>query len=366
MSAIASDGPDADWLRSFRRRLLSWFSAHARDLPWRRTRDPYCIWVSEIMLQQTQVTTVVGYYERFLQRFPNVVALATAEEEDVLRLWEGLGYYRRARQMHLAARRIVAEHGGEFPRDPEQVRRLPGVGRYTAGAVLSFAFDDRQPILEANTIRLFTRLLGYRDDPTQAAGQRRLWAFAEDLLPAKNAGQLNQALMELGSLVCTPRSPQCSQCPVATLCPTQRDGLQAVIPAPKRPPQYEDVREVAMVVWRAGTVLLRRCEPNERWAGLWDFPRFAIDGEPLGEDLSESLVERTKQRVGVTVAPRDRLATLRHGVTRFRITLECYAADFLRGRPRGETRWVTPAELADMPLCVTGRRLSRLLTRTGA
>jgi A/G-specific adenine glycosylase len=182
--------PTADWLRRFRRGLKTWYRRHARDLPWRHHGgDAYPVWVSEIMLQQTQVATVRPYFARFLAAFPTIKDLARAEEQQVLRLWEGLGYYRRARQLHQAAQVIMAEHGGKFPHDRQAVRRLPGIGRYTAGAILSIAFDAREPILEANTTRLLARLLGYRGDPASSAGQGLLWALAEQVLPSREAGR---------------------------------------------------------------------------------------------------------------------------------------------------------------------------------
>src|SRR5947208_11956281 len=193
--------------------LLSWFDKNHRDLPWRRNRDPYAIWVSEVMLQQTQVATVIPYCERFLHSFPTVAALAAADEHDVLRHWEGLGYYRRARQLHQAARQIVADHHGRIPADPAAFAGLPGVGRYTLGAVLSQAFELRLPILEANSVRVLCRLIGLRDDPRTPAAQQRLWAAAEELLPVRHVGDFNQALMELGALVCTPAAPDCGGSP---------------------------------------------------------------------------------------------------------------------------------------------------------
>ena len=255
----------------FRRRLLAWFARHRRDLPWRRNRDPYSVWLSEVMLQQTQVATVVPYYERFLAHYPHVHALAAAGERDVLRLWEGLGYYRRARQLHRAAQRIVAEHGGEFPRDLDAVRSLPGIGRYTAGAIVSIAFDLPAPILEANTIRLLTRLLGYDGDPLGAAGQALLWQTAAALLPRREAGNFNQALMELGSLVCTPRGPDCPSCPVQTLCAARRTGREHELPRPRARPATTAVREAAVVIFRRGKVLfapLRRRGTLGRTVGL--------------------------------------------------------------------------------------------------
>ena len=211
--------PDAAWKKSFRRRLLCWYRRAARDLPWRRERNPYRIWISEVMLQQTQVATVRPYFHRFLREFPNIRTLAEADERSVLRLWEGLGYYRRAQQLHEAARIVVEQHDAQFPRDPQTLRSLPGIGRYTVGAVLSIAFDARLPVLEANTVRLLSRLLAYDQNPMRAAGQRLLWTFAEQLLPRQNVGTLNQALMELGSEICTPRTPKCDECPLVGLLP---------------------------------------------------------------------------------------------------------------------------------------------------
>lgn len=363
-AATAYEWPTADWKRTFRRRLLAWYRRHARDLAWRRSRDPYRVWISEIMLQQTQVATVADYFPRFVSAFPTIEALAAAPERQVLRLWEGLGYYRRARQLHRAAAVIVREHGGRFPRESQAVRLLPGIGRYTAGAILSIAFDAREPILEANTVRLLSRLLAYRDDPRRTAGQTLLWSLAEELLPRRAAGEFNQALMELGALVCTPRAPACGACPVRRLCPTHRDGLQQTVPLAKASPRVEQVREAAVVVRRRGRVLLIERRPGERWAGLWDFPRFPLDagnGERPGE-----LVDSVARLTGVVCRPRERLATLKHDVTRFRITLECHLADYLRMRPvrtgeRPKTAWVWPDELEPYPLSVTGRKLARLV-----
>ncbi|HEX4128955.1 MAG TPA: A/G-specific adenine glycosylase [Pirellulales bacterium] len=345
---------DATWRAAFRRKLLAWYGRAARDLPWRRTSDPYAIWVSEIMLQQTQMATVIGYYERFLAALPSVFALAAAPEEQVLRLWEGLGYYRRARQLHRAAQVIVAQHGGELPRDVDTLRTLPGIGRYTAGAIASIAFDARAPILEANTLRLLARLLAYRGDVTETAGQRTLWEFAEALLPRRGAGRFNQALMELGSLVCTPQTPRCVDCPVRELCPTFVQRLQAEIPAPRRKPLIEDVREVAVVVRRGCKVLVGR-KSGGRWDGLWDFPRFSISEAETADQL--------RTLTGLTVHLIGQLATLKHGVTRFRITLSCLEAEYRSGRCIAGWRWIDPTELHALPMPVTGRKLAGLVPR---
>jgi A/G-specific adenine glycosylase len=358
--------PDVACRRALRRRLLAWYDAHARDLPWRRTNDPYAVWLSEIMLQQTQVETVRPYFERFMKALPTVEALARADEHEVLRLWEGLGYYRRARQLHQAAQIVVAEHDGQFPHDPEAVRRLPGIGRYTAGAILSIAFDAQEPILEANTVRLLSRLLAYAGAPHSGEGQRLLWAAAEILLPRRRAGRFNQALMELGSAVCTARSPRCMDCPVAVLCRANQQGRQQEIPLAKikQPPQ--PVHEAALVVRRRGRVLLLRWPEGRRWAGLWDFPRFPLaDASQTGID--RELAENVRTLTGVTVAPGRHITTLTHGVTRFRITLDCYEAEYVSVDKRAatllETRWLRPAELVDYPLSSTGRKLANLVQK---
>ncbi len=354
---------DARWRATLRRRLVAWYRRHARDLPWRRTRDPYHVWVSEIMLQQTQVVTVIPYFQRFLKRFPNIKKLAEAGEQDVLRVWEGLGYYRRARQLHRAARLIVERHDGQFPRDADAVRSLPGIGRYTAGAILSIAFDQRQPILEANTVRLFSRLAAFRGDSSSRDGQQYLWQLAESSLPRRHAGDFNQALMELGGTICTPRDPKCLVCPVAALCSTFEQGLQNEIPKPAKRLKYEAVHEAAIVIRRGGKVLLRRCGDKERWAGLWDFPRFAIqpNAEPA---MRREVAQRTKDMTGLTVTTGGVWKTIKHGVTRFRITLACFQANSARGKAAAngaEMIWVRPVDLPAYPLSVTGRKICKML-----
>lgn len=356
---------DAKWKQSFRRRLLSWYAKHKRDLPWRKSSNPYRVWVSEVMLQQTQVETVKAYFQRFMKAFPTVKKLAAADEQEVLRLWEGLGYYRRARGLHAAAQQIVSEHGGRFPRDVTTLQTLPGIGRYTAGAIASIAYDQRAPILEANTIRLFARLIGYREDPTKSAGQKVLWQTAEDVLPRKEIASFNQALMELGSLVCKPTNPLCEECPVASLCETYAAGAQASIPLSTKKMKFTDVSEAAVVVRKRGQVLMRQCGVNERWAGLWDFPRFAIESEgPLF--VRDELIAKVQAQTGVTIKPGGLFKTIKHGVTRYRITLDCYEAVYKSGKLLSTTtdavRWVDSAELRNLPLSTTGRKLARLVS----
>lgn len=356
-----NDALEADWKRSFRRRLFAWYKKHARDLPWRAGRDPYRVWISEVMLQQTQVETVKPYFARFTERFPTVAHLAEADEEEVLRLWEGLGYYRRARGLHAAARQIVEQHNGKLPGDVPTLLKLPGIGRYTAGAIVSIAFDRPAPILEANTIRLFTRLVAYGGDPTSSAGQKRLWQIAEELLPARRVSDFNQALMELGALICTPKQPDCPHCPAAGLCRANQEGLVELLQPTTKKLTFTDLREVAVVVWHGQRVLVRQCGKDERWAGLWDFPRFAIESEgPLF--AAEEIRQKVSELTGVACQPGALLKTLKHSVTRYRITLACYEATRTGGRVR-DARWIAPTELADYPLSVTGRKLAKLIAK---
>jgi A/G-specific adenine glycosylase len=349
--------------RALTGRLLAWYACSRRDLPWRRSRDPYRVWVSEIMLQQTQVATVVPYFERFLARFPDVQALAAADEHQLLRQWEGLGYYRRARQMHLAARRIVSQHGGEFPRTLETIEQLPGIGRYTAGAIASIAFDLPAPILEANTARLFSRLIGFRGDVSNTAGKHALWRVAQQILPPRDCGTFNQALMELGSLVCTPREPDCDACPISNFCEAFARGLQDKIPQGRPKPASEAVHEAAIVLCRGGRVLLRRRSPHERWAGMWDFVRFPFAGDRAGTSHA-ALLDQIHAHVGLQANSPRQFATLKHGVTRFRITLDCYLATARSSRATGPAdawQWVAPDRLPDFALSMTGRKIADLL-----
>jgi A/G-specific adenine glycosylase len=353
-----------DTKRHFRRQLRQWYRRHRRDLPWRASRDPYRVWVSEIMLQQTQVATVRDYFTRFVTRFATVEALAAASEVDVLRLWEGLGYYRRARQLHAAAREIVDRFGGEFPRDVILLQSLPGIGRYTAGAIASIAFDERAPILEANTERLLARVIALTDAATTARAKRTLWGVAESLLPQRNIGEFNQALMELGSLVCTPREPRCDECPVRSLCQAHLLGVVAEIPATRPRQVYESVHEAAVVIRAGGKVLLRQCGDAERWAGLWDFPRVPLDVSN-GTAIAAQLPQEMERQFGLCITPGERLLTIKHGVTRFRITLTCYAATLKPGRHRRidgrNLKWIHHRDLTNLPLNTTGRKIANSL-----
>jgi len=349
-------------LSLIRRRLLAWFDKNKRDLPWRNDRDPYRIWISEVMLQQTQVATVISYFQQFLSEFPTVRSLAGATEQQVLRAWEGLGYYRRARHLHRAAKIIVQDHHSTLPDDPEVWRRLPGVGRYIAGAVLSQAFGKRMPIVEANSARLIARLFGWTGDLRSAKGQKWLWDNAGKLVPANRPGDFNQSLMELGALVCKPQEPHCSRCPLATLCIARRLEKVGVIPRPKAPPSVTDVQRVAVVVRKRGKVLLVRRPDHVQWAGMWEFPQGEVHP---GERRDAAAIRLIRDLAGMTIRAGRKILTIRHSVTRFRITLVCVEAQHDRGgfssRFYSEGKWLSPAQLHVFPVGSAQRKLANML-----
>jgi A/G-specific adenine glycosylase len=256
----------------FRRSLVRWYRRHGRDLPWRRTRDPYAILVSEFMLQQTQVATVIPYYHNWLRRFPDFASLARASENEVLREWQGLGYYARARNLHTTAKTVMDRHGGNFPRGLEEMRQLSGIGKYTAHAVASFAFDQSVPIVEANTGRVLARLFNLRKSIDSNPGRRMLWQNAANLLPKSNAAIFNSALLDLGALTCVARKPKCDVCPVKTLC---RAKNPAALPARKSRPKTKQLIETHVLIVRRGRILLE--QSRHRWRGMWILPRLEPD-----------------------------------------------------------------------------------------
>lgn len=344
------------------RRLLPWFARHARDLPWRANRDPYSIWVSEVMLQQTQVAAVIPYFERFLARFPTLFDLAEASERDVLLLWEGLGYYRRARDLHRAARLIASEHGGVFPSAPDILRRLPGFGRYTVGAVLSQAFDRRLPIVEANSQRVLSRLFAKQGDARSPAFRAWLWQSAEELLPRRKVGTFNQALMELGALICTAKNPQCSLCPLRQACAAQRRGTPEAFPGPSKRSDTIAITEIAVVVRRGTKVLLVQRPPAGRWASLWEFPHAPLsDGQAWETSAARMLADLT----GIRARLGAELLTVRHGVTNHAITLVAILATYQSGRFQSsfytQAKWLEPCQLDQYPVSVPQRKLAQHL-----
>ncbi len=362
--------------------LLRWFARNARDLPWRRTRDPYAIWISEIMLQQTQVKTVIPYWERWMRELPDVRALARAKPERVLKLWEGLGYYTRARNVQRAAQVIVARHSGRFPEAFDDMLSLPGIGRYTAGAIGSIAFDQPAPILDGNVIRVLTRLIGIRQNPREKATNDRLWALAGELVAhaarkrsainpshlspltshlAGPCSALNQSLMELGATICTPRQPQCSLCPVRSHCLARKHGLVDKLPNLNRLAPATRRRCVVIVVHHRGRWLARQ-RPNGVVNGqLWEFPNAESPSDAGDLQLLAASL------AGVPVARLSPLCQIKHTITRHRITLDVFRAERTTkpGRPERHGRWCTLAELNDLAWPSAHRKILQQLAQDG-
>ncbi|MCL6511800.1 MAG: A/G-specific adenine glycosylase [Anaerolineae bacterium] len=363
--------------RTLADRLLRWFARHRRDLPWRREpRDPYRVWLAEVMLQQTQVTTVVPYYERWLERFPTLEALAAAPLDAVLKLWEGLGYYARARNLHAAACAVVQTHGGRIPATVEGLLRLPGVGRYTAGAIASLAFNADAPALDGNVKRVLSRVHGL-----SAPKEDELWRLAESLLPPGRAGAFNEALMDLGATVCTPRAPQCPACPLRTLCVAQASGDPEAYPArlrKKSTPHHQVI--TAVIVDEGGRVLMGQRPPDGLLGGLWEFvsSELRTSSNSNGEDafgsgssapLKRMIVTRTGLHIGrADIAP---LGEVKHAFTHFRITrrawlvrlaTRCHAT--LQPKGYGRLLWASPAEVESLALTRSDQKIWQMYRNT--
>jgi A/G-specific adenine glycosylase len=298
--------------------MLRHYDRWHRDLPFRRTHDPYRIWVSEIMLQQTQVATVISYYRRFLKAFPTVRRLARAPLGRVLKLWEGLGYYSRARNLHAAAKTVAREHGGRLPRDREALLALPGIGRYTAGAIGSIAFGRPEPVVDGNIVRILSRLCAIGGDPKSAAAKERFWSIASALVPKRRPGDFNQAMMELGALICTPRAPECGRCPIRKWCRAFRLGRPEDFPV--RPPAkaVPHRRGVAALVEKAGRVLVVQRPAEGLLGGLWELPWVE---RWRGEPVSAAARRAARERAGIDVAPGAALPPVDHAFSHFRLTL---------------------------------------------
>ena len=335
-------------MRAVSRRLLAWFGSSARVMDWRETDDPYRIWVSEIMLQQTRVDTVLPYYRRFVAALPTVGALASASPDEVMRLWEGLGYYSRARNLHRAAKEVVRSRAGRLPEDPEALSALPGIGRSTAGAIAAIAFRKDAPILDANAKRVLARLLAVTEDPSRPPAARRLWEASRALIAPGKGRETALALMDLGATVCTPRAPRCPACPLRARCKGFRAGLQEAIPARaqrKVLPLHESV--AAWIADRRGRILVSRRPDRGLLGGLWELPG---GRRSPGESRSEALRKALGEGWGIAVEVGPRLATIPHAFSHFRITLHVYRCRHAGGAPRPGRpwRWADPGKLADL------------------
>lgn len=352
--------------RAIGRALLGWYSKHQRDLPWRRSLDPYAVWVSEMMLQQTQVTTVIPYFQHWMQRFPDVQALADADESDVLHAWQGLGYYSRARNLRRAAQEIVRRHEGRLPDSVVELRKLPGIGPYSAGAIASIAYGRREPLVDGNVIRVLTRLCALRGDPSRAPLKTELWEVARTLLPTQRPGDFNQALMELGATVCTPRAPRCEACPLQSQCWAREQQLVQELPELPARPKATPVQMVALVARRGERVLVEKLGSDApRWAGMWLFPQLETGA---GETSEQAAKRALSAAAALSCGTTSLLCVVRHTVTRFRITLSAYVTRAPHGvacSPTGaELSWKRADELASLAMPKAHRAIANFLLAT--
>ncbi|OQX20118.1 MAG: A/G-specific adenine glycosylase [Desulfobulbaceae bacterium A2] len=346
--------------------LLRWFDQYQRDLPWRRGYDPYQVWISEIMLQQTQMERGVQYFQRWLERFPDCSALAAADIDEVLRLWEGLGYYARARNLHRAAQQVMQQYAGRLPVDYDQLLELPGIGPYTAAAVVSIAHDQPRPVLDANVQRLLARILDIDSPIMQAANQRRLHHTATELLVGVSPRRLNQALMEFGALVCTPRKPSCTSCPVAVLCRAHRIGAEEDRPVRGRRQERIAIEMACAVICHQSLIFIQQRENDDVWGGLWEFPGGRIE---TGEQAAAAALREIREETALQVGELRPLATVVHHYTRYRVTLHGFLCELQQGETRPtltaaqQFRWVSLPQLADHAFPAGHRRLRDILLR---
>ncbi len=349
---------DANAARAIGRRLVRWYGENARDLPWRRNPTPYRVWVSEVMLQQTAVSTVIPYFRRWTKRWPGVRALARATEREVLSAWEGMGYYRRALNLHRAARKIAGEHGGRVPSSREELLALPGVGPYIAGAIRSLAFGEDEVAVDANVVRAFMRLLAIDGRPGETQVKREVCRSAQTALPPRQSAQYNQALMDFGSLICRPRRPLCGDCFLRRRCEAFRCGMQYDIPRPARK-SLKRIRTTIALFVRDGEVYVQQRPPGGLFARMWEFPGGKVRDD---EAPREALARECREELGVDCEPGRKLTELTHYYTVFRVRLHAFLCPPPDGLPTNRThRWVRLDELDAYPMPSANRQVVEVL-----
>lgn len=345
--------------RLLRRRLLAWYQRHQRALPWRETNDPYRVWISEIMLQQTQVDTAIPFYRRFLKTFPDVDTLARAPLQEVLKAWENLGYYSRARNIHAAARIIVDQFDGKIPDTFEAIRTLPGIGQYSAGAILSIAYGKPFPAVDGNVRRILCRVFAIRKPMNELRDQKELFKLAGALVPARRPGDFNQALMDLGAMICRAKSPNCQRCPLAVLCLAQAGGLQNDLPVTRKTPGVPHRHALAAVIRNPGGKLLVVQRPaSGLLASLWKLPGGFIDDI---KKMEPGLKNQVRDELGLSILVGERLAAVDHTYTHFRLTLHAFAGFLVKGRPHAlncqDCQWASPEDLKKLPMSKIDRMI---------
>jgi A/G-specific adenine glycosylase len=347
-------------------RLLEWYTANRRSFPWRDDPQPYAVWVAEIMAQQTRLETMLPFYQRWIARFPNISALAAASQQEVLNEWEGLGYYSRARNLHQAARVVMDEYDGALPVTAAELEKLPGIGRYTAGAIASIAFGEDTPLVDGNVRRVFARVLALTEAVNTPAGDKRIWAAAGQHLPAGKAGDFNQALMDLGAVVCLPRQPRCDACPLAGLCLAHRAGEEDRYPVKVSRAKVPHHTVTAAVVRRDSRVLIAQRREDALLGGMWEYPGGKQEPD---ENLENCLKREIKEELGVTIEVGAPVGVYKHAYTHFRVTLHAFESRIISGdlhlNDHQAVKWVRLEELDDYPMGKIDRQISRTLQEKG-
>lgn len=339
-------------------RLLDWYYKNKRILPWRDRPDAYSVWVSEIMLQQTRAETVIPYFENWMRLFPNVAALANASEREVLNAWEGLGYYSRARNLRQAAKIVAGDLDGKIPHEVETLLELPGIGRYTAGAIASIAFGRDEPVLDGNVKRVYARLFDVTEAVNSSKGEKLLWNIARESLPKGKAGDFNQALMELGATICAPKNPRCPVCPLRKMCRARRNGTQELRPVKgpkKETPHY--IHAAGMIVGD-GKVLLAQRPSKGLLGGMWEFPNGRVDGDP-----ARGVAKALRAGYSLKIRRKEALGVVRHAYTHFKVTVYVFRCDLLSMPENENLKWVLPGDLNDFPMGKVDRQISNMVGR---
>ncbi len=346
----------------FAEKLLNWYAENAREMPWRGNPDPYAVWVSEIMLQQTRVDTVLPYFERWMRRFPDIQTLAEASQQDVLNSWEGLGYYSRARNFHKAAQIVIDQYNGQLPVDPSALKSLPGIGAYTAAAIASIVFGLDEATLDGNIRRVLARIFDVEHPLGTTLAEKRLWELARQNLPSGKAADYNQALMELGATLCSPRNPKCEVCPINEDCQAFKLGIQEQRPVKKKKSEVPHHTVTAAVIQQNGKVLLAQRPEGGLLGGMWEFPG---GKKKPGESLHACLKREICEELGVDIEVGEPFGVYEHAYTHFRITLHAFCSTILSGTPQlldhTDLRWVKPAEFSQYPMGKIDRQIANNL-----
>ncbi len=347
-------------------RLLNWYNKHKRILPWRDHPDSYAVWVSEIMLQQTRVETVIPYFERWMKLFPTITKLANADEQDVLNAWEGLGYYSRARNLHKAAKVVAEKFNGELPRNLDDLKSLSGIGKYTVGAIASMAFGMDEATLDGNLRRVFSRLFDVKEFADSPAGEKILWELARKNLPKGKAGDYNQALMDLGATICLPKNPKCLLCPLMQICEARKKGIQALRPVlkpKKKIPQYIDVAiVVTRIVNSREEVLINQRPADGLLANMWEFPNARIDSLAENGSISKQIMTKAiKSATKIQVKQKEALGIVHHAYTHFKVAVHVYQCDLISIPKNKNLKWVKIDDLENYPMGKIDRQISKML-----